>query len=206
MDINATFIGQIIVFLIMLWFIAKVVVPMIATPISERHKKIADGLAAAERGQKDLVAAESRVDAIVREARVRAQQIEAQAQGFQQLEVTIGIGCVRPGVCGPILRALRFPVPRQGPQQAVLPRVHRSCRPWGLRGAAPERATARWPAGKAPQDAGGRPLRQELQRPRRRPPVGARTLPRRGSAGMAAIPETGNARHGRCGAEPSSCP
>lgn len=80
MDINATFIGQIIVFLIMLWFIAKVVVPMIAAPISERHKKIADGLAAAERGQKDLVAAESRVDAIVREARVRAQQIEAQAQ------------------------------------------------------------------------------------------------------------------------------
>jgi len=80
MDINATFIGQIIVFLIMLWFIAKVVVPMIATPIGERHKKIADGLAAAERGQKDLVAAESRVDAIVREARARAQQIEAQAQ------------------------------------------------------------------------------------------------------------------------------
>lgn len=80
MDINATFIGQIIVFLIMLWFIAKVVVPMIAAPINERHKKIADGLAAAERGQKDLVAAESRVDAIVREARVRAQQIEAQAQ------------------------------------------------------------------------------------------------------------------------------
>ena len=80
MDINATFIGQIIVFLIMLWFIAKVVVPMIAAPISERHKKIADGLAAAERGQKDLAAAESRVDAIVREARTRAQQIEAQAQ------------------------------------------------------------------------------------------------------------------------------
>ena len=80
MDINATFIGQIIVFLIMLWFIAKVVVPMIAAPIGERHKKIADGLAAAERGQKDLVAAESRVDAIVREARTRAQQIEAQAQ------------------------------------------------------------------------------------------------------------------------------
>jgi F-type H+-transporting ATPase subunit b len=79
MDINATFIGQIIVFLIMLWFIAKVVVPMIATPIDERHKKIADGLAAADRGQKDLAAAESRVEEIVREARARAQQIEQQA-------------------------------------------------------------------------------------------------------------------------------
>jgi F-type H+-transporting ATPase subunit b len=79
MDINATFIGQIIVFLIMLWFIAKVVVPMIAAPINERHKKIADGLAAAERGQKDLSAAESRVEEIVREARARALQIEQKA-------------------------------------------------------------------------------------------------------------------------------
>jgi F-type H+-transporting ATPase subunit b len=79
MDINATFIGQIIVFLIMLWFIAKVVVPMLATPIDERHKKIAEGLAAAERGQKDLVTAEARVEEIVREARARAQQIEQQA-------------------------------------------------------------------------------------------------------------------------------
>jgi len=79
MDINATFIGQIIVFLIMLWFIAKVVVPMIATPIDARHKKIADGLAAAERGQKDLSEAESRVEEIIRQARGRAQQIEQQA-------------------------------------------------------------------------------------------------------------------------------
>jgi F-type H+-transporting ATPase subunit b len=79
MDINATFIGQIIVFLIMLWFIAKVVVPMIAAPINERYKKIAEGLAAGERGEKDLAAAAARVDEIVREARARAQQIEAQA-------------------------------------------------------------------------------------------------------------------------------
>jgi F-type H+-transporting ATPase subunit b len=79
MDINATFIGQIIVFLIMLWFIYKVVVPMLATPIGERYKKIADGLAAAERGQKDLSEAQSRVDEIIRQARSRAQQIEQQA-------------------------------------------------------------------------------------------------------------------------------
>lgn len=79
MDINATFIGQIIVFLIMLWFIVKFVSPMMAGPIGERYKKIADGLAAAERGQKDLSEASSRVEEIVREARARAQQIEQQA-------------------------------------------------------------------------------------------------------------------------------
>jgi F-type H+-transporting ATPase subunit b len=79
MDINATFIGQIIVFLIMLWFIYKVVVPMLATPIGERYKKIAEGLAAGERGQKELADAQSRIDDLIRQARSRAQQIEQQA-------------------------------------------------------------------------------------------------------------------------------
>lgn len=79
MEINATFIGQIIVFLIMLWFIAKVVVPMIAVPVGERYQKIADGLAAGERGQKELADAQTRIDDLVKQARARAQQIEQQA-------------------------------------------------------------------------------------------------------------------------------
>lgn len=80
MDINATFIGQIIVFLIMLWFIAKVVVPMIAKPINERYAKIADGLAAADAGQKQLQQASASADQILREARDRARQVDEQAQ------------------------------------------------------------------------------------------------------------------------------
>jgi F-type H+-transporting ATPase subunit b len=80
MDINATFIGQIIVFLIMLWFIAKVVVPMIATPINERYKKIAEGLAAADAGQKQLQQAGASAEQILREARERAKQVDEQAQ------------------------------------------------------------------------------------------------------------------------------
>jgi F-type H+-transporting ATPase subunit b len=80
MDINATFIGQIIVFLIMLWFIAKVVVPMIAKPINERYAKIADGLAAADAGQKQLQAAGASAEQIVRAARERAKQVDEQAQ------------------------------------------------------------------------------------------------------------------------------
>ncbi|HTP38352.1 MAG TPA: F0F1 ATP synthase subunit B [Steroidobacteraceae bacterium] len=79
MEINATFIGQIIVFLILLWFISKVVVPMLAGPIGERQRRIAEGLAAAEQGQKDLAEAQSRVDALVREARERARAVEDQA-------------------------------------------------------------------------------------------------------------------------------
>ena len=75
MDINATFLGQIVVLLILLWFIVKVVVPMIGGAVDERQKKIADGLAAAERGQKDLGEAQARADALIREARERAMQI-----------------------------------------------------------------------------------------------------------------------------------
>ena len=77
---NATFIGQIIVFLALLWFVFKVVVPMIAKPVNERYKKIAEGLAAADAGQKELAAANARANDILREARERARQIEDQAQ------------------------------------------------------------------------------------------------------------------------------
>jgi F-type H+-transporting ATPase subunit b len=79
MTINATFIGQIIVFLILLWFISKFVTPAISGAIAERQKKIADGLAAAEKGQKDLAEAQSRADGVIREARERANQIIDQA-------------------------------------------------------------------------------------------------------------------------------
>lgn len=79
MTINATFIGQIIVFLILLWFIAKFVTPPLAQAIGERQKKIAEGIAAAEKGKQDLAAAQLSAEAVVREARERAGQILEQA-------------------------------------------------------------------------------------------------------------------------------
>ena len=60
MTINATFIGQIIVFLILLWFIGKFVTPVLAEELNARNRKIADGLAAADKGQKDLAEATNR--------------------------------------------------------------------------------------------------------------------------------------------------
>lgn len=75
MDINATFIGQIIAFLILLWFIFKFVVPPFATAIDARQKKIAEGLSAADRGQKSLDEAKARAEDVIREARDRANQI-----------------------------------------------------------------------------------------------------------------------------------
>jgi F-type H+-transporting ATPase subunit b len=79
MSINATFIGQMIVFLILLWFIFKFVVPPISGAIDARSKKIAEGLAAADRGQKSLDDAKLSADAVISEARTRANQIIDQA-------------------------------------------------------------------------------------------------------------------------------
>ncbi|MGD9598763.1 MAG: F0F1 ATP synthase subunit B [Steroidobacteraceae bacterium] len=79
MHVNATFIGQMIVFAILLWFFWKFIVPPLARANTDRQKKIAEGLEAAERGQRNLDEAKTRADAVVREARERANQILDQA-------------------------------------------------------------------------------------------------------------------------------
>jgi F-type H+-transporting ATPase subunit b len=79
-SINLTLIVQMFVFALLIWFTMKFVWPMILGAMDERAKRIADGLAAAEQGQKDLAQAQSRADEAVREARSKAVQIVDQAQ------------------------------------------------------------------------------------------------------------------------------
>lgn len=79
MNLNATIFAQMIVVAIVFW-VATLLWPSITEAIQQRQKRIAEGLAAAERGQKELAAADARVDELVREARARAQQIENGAQ------------------------------------------------------------------------------------------------------------------------------
>jgi len=79
MNINATLFGQVIVFVILIWFTMKFIWPYLTNAIEERQKKIADGLAAADRGQKDLVEAKDAAEDIIREAREKAGKIVDQA-------------------------------------------------------------------------------------------------------------------------------
>jgi len=79
-NINLTLIVQMIVFILLIWFTMKFVWPMILGPMNERERKIAQGLAAAEEGEKELSQARDKADAIVREARERANQIIDHAQ------------------------------------------------------------------------------------------------------------------------------
>jgi len=79
MNINATLIGQAIVFLILIWFSVKFIWPPLLKAVEDRQKKIADGLAAAERGQKELQQASGDAHTIVGEARDKALKIVDQA-------------------------------------------------------------------------------------------------------------------------------
>jgi F-type H+-transporting ATPase subunit b len=75
----AMFFGQAIVFLILIWFSVKFIWPPLLKAIEDRQKKIADGLAAAERGQKELHQASGDAAGIVDEAREKALKIVDQA-------------------------------------------------------------------------------------------------------------------------------
>jgi len=79
-SINLTLIVQMVVFIVLVWFTMTFVWPLILGMMEERSRKIAQGLAAAEKGQQELAQARERADSIVREARERAHQIIDQAQ------------------------------------------------------------------------------------------------------------------------------
>ncbi len=83
MSINSTLIAQMIVFLILVWFTMKFVVPPIMNALDERANKIAAGLAAADRAKLELNEAHKRVDAELAQSRndnqVRLAEADKQA-------------------------------------------------------------------------------------------------------------------------------
>lgn len=79
MNITVTLIIQMLVFFTLVWGVMKWIWPIITDMMDEREKRIATGLAAADKGQKSLDEANARAADIIREARERAQQIVDQA-------------------------------------------------------------------------------------------------------------------------------
>ncbi len=75
MNINMTLLGQMITFLLFVLFTKKYVWPHLTDALAERQQKIADGLAAAERGHKDLEIAQSTAVEKIRMAKAEAMQI-----------------------------------------------------------------------------------------------------------------------------------
>ena len=80
MNINLTLIGQSITFVLFVWFCMKFIWPPIMAALDERRKKIADGLAAAERGTHEQELAQKRAAEVLHEAKQQAQDIISLAQ------------------------------------------------------------------------------------------------------------------------------
>ncbi len=80
MSINATLIGQMITFALLVWFTMKFVWPPLYQSLEERKKKIADGLAAAEKGQEEMDLAEKRAINVLKEAKEKSADIVNLAQ------------------------------------------------------------------------------------------------------------------------------
>jgi len=74
-----TLLGQSIAMLVFVWFCMKFIWPPIMQAIEERQTQIADGLAAAERGQQSLDKAKVDADDIIGDARKQATTILDQA-------------------------------------------------------------------------------------------------------------------------------
>jgi F-type H+-transporting ATPase subunit b len=78
--LNATLFAQITVFIILALFTMKFVWPPIVKALDERAAKIADGLAAAERGKQSLDLAAKRSAETLREGKDKVAEIVAQAE------------------------------------------------------------------------------------------------------------------------------
>ena len=88
MTLNLTLIGQSLTFLVFVWFCWKFIWPPLINAMRERQKAIADGLASAERAERDLELAQDRATDQLRDAKEEAQKIIEQArhQANQMIE------------------------------------------------------------------------------------------------------------------------
>jgi F-type H+-transporting ATPase subunit b len=92
MNFNATLIGEMLSFAILIWFCVHFIWPHITKAIEDRQVKIAEGLSAAERAHAELKSADVKVQAEIKVARQQASEIidKAQQQANQIIEKARG--------------------------------------------------------------------------------------------------------------------
>lgn len=80
MNFNLTLLGQAISLALFVWFCMRFIWPFLTNALAERQKRVADGLAAAEQGQKKLDDAQVKYQELVDEGKQQAATIISQAQ------------------------------------------------------------------------------------------------------------------------------
>lgn len=80
MNVTVTLFGQIVVFALLIWFVNRFLWAPLTLVMEQRKKRIADGLAAAERGRHEQALAEQRAAETLKESKEKAAGIIAQAQ------------------------------------------------------------------------------------------------------------------------------
>ena len=80
MNLNATLLAQIVVFAILWWFTMKFVWPPITKALDDRAKKVADGLAAADKAKLELQSANKRVEEQLVQSRNETAKLLADAE------------------------------------------------------------------------------------------------------------------------------
>jgi F-type H+-transporting ATPase subunit b len=79
-DFNSTLIGQVVAMIAFVWFTMKYIWPHLDAAITERQEKIAEGLAAADKGEHDLELAKKHAAETMREAKDKAAELLDQAK------------------------------------------------------------------------------------------------------------------------------
>ena len=79
MNLNFTLIGQLLAFILFVWFCMKYVWPPLLGVLEEREKEIADGLNAASEGRRELEEASVKREEILQDAKKEAADLVNQA-------------------------------------------------------------------------------------------------------------------------------
>ena len=79
MNFNFTLIGQLLAFILFVWFCMKYVWPPMMKALEEREKEISDGLDAASRGKRELEEAKVKKAEVLEEAKNEAAELVSQA-------------------------------------------------------------------------------------------------------------------------------
>ena len=80
MNITATLIGQMITFAVLVWFVQRFLWEPMLRMLEDRKARVAEGLAAAERGKHEHEMAQNRALELIKEGKQQSAELIAQAQ------------------------------------------------------------------------------------------------------------------------------